>query len=208
MLCTTELLRNRYIVLELCAGTLEDVCDKEYNGPALPPDEIVLHQIACGVAHIHSKELVHRDIKPANILISLTDPVVIKIADFDHTKPTTINGSCSHSTAGTPRWYPAECFTNAPQNLRKIKNGKRRDSIKRDIFSTGLVFFYYLTRGQHLFGNMEKRWQIEDNIEKNNPVNLYSEYILRFIQISQLFFWGGKLPIIQSCTVICRTNCN
>ena len=190
MLCTTELLRNRYIVLELCAGTLEDVCDKEYNGPALPPDEIVLHQIACGVAHIHSKELVHRDIKPANILISLTDPVVIKIADFDHTKPTTKNGSFTYSAGtGTMCWVPAECFTNARPSLWKYGNdGKRRDSIKRDIFSTGLVFFYYLTRGQHLFGNMEKRWQIEDNIEKNNPVNLYSEYILRFIQISQLFF--------------------
>ena len=167
-------MRNRYIVLELCAGTLQDVCNKEYKGPplpALPPDATVLHQIACGVNYIHSKELVHRDIKPANILISLTDPVVIKIADFDHTKPTTINGSCSHSTAGTPRWYPAECFTNAPQNLRKIKNGKRRDSIKRDIFSTGLVFFYYLTRGHHLFG---EHWKIDRNIEENNPVNLKS----------------------------------
>ena len=158
--------------MELCAGTLQDVCNKKYNGPPLPPDEIVLYQIACGVNYIHSKELVHRDIKPANILISLTDPVVIKIADFDHTKPTNENGSCSHSsTAGTPRWYPAECFTNAPQNLRKIKNGKRRDSIKRDIFSTGLVFFYYLTRGHHLFG---EHWKIDRNIEENNPVNLKS----------------------------------
>ena len=172
MLCTTELLRNRYIVLELCAGTLEDVCDKEYNGPALPPDEIVLHQIACGVAHIHSKELVHRDIKPANILISLTDPVVIKIADFDHTKPTTINGSFTYSAGtGTMCWVPAECFTKAAQNQLKNENGKIRDSIKRDIFSTGLVFFYYLTRGHHLFG---EHWKIDRNIEENNPVNLKS----------------------------------
>ena len=161
--------------MELCAGTLQDVCNKEYKGPplpALPPDATVLHQIACGLSYIHSEHLAHRDIKPANILISLTDPVVIKIADFDHTKPTTINGSFTYSAGtGTMCWVPAECFTKAAQNQLKNENGKIRDSIKRDIFSTGLVFFYYLTRGHHLFG---EHWKIDRNIEENNPVNLKS----------------------------------
>ena len=164
--------------MELCAGTLQDVCNKEYKGPplpALPPDATVLHQIACGLSYIHSEHLAHRDIKPTNILISLTDPVVIKIADFGHTKPTNENGSFTYSAGtGTVCWVPAECFTNAAQNLRKYGNGKRRDSIKRDISSTGMVFFYYLTRGQHLFGNMEIHWEIDRNIEKNNQVNLKS----------------------------------
>ena len=160
--------------MELCAGTLEDVCKNKYKGPPLPPDEVVLYQIACGVAYIHLMNLVHRDIKPPNILVSLTDPVVIKIADFGQTKLTTINGSFTFSAGtGTIDWVPAECFTNAPQNLRRsVDAGKRRDSIKRDIFSTGLVFFYYLKRGHHLFG---KGWDIDQNIKKNNPVNLKSE---------------------------------
>ena len=161
--------------MELCAGTLEYVCNNKYNGPALPPDENVLYQITCGLSYIHSKKLVHRDIKPTNILVSLTDPVVIKIADFGHTKPTNENGSFTYSAGtGTMCWVPAECFGNAPQNLRKYGNsGKRRDSIMRDIFSTGLVFFYFLTRRQHLFG--EEFREIDRNIEENKPVNLKSE---------------------------------
>ena len=170
------MLRNRYIVLELCAGTLQDVCNKEYKGPplpALPPDATVLHQIACGLSYIHSEHLAHRDIKPTNILISLTDPVRMKIADFGHTKPTNLDGWFSYSAGtGSICWVPAECFTNALQNVPKDENGKRRDSIKRDIFSTGLVFFYYLTRGHHLFG--EIHWEIDRNIEENNQVNLKS----------------------------------
>ena len=159
-------------MLELCAGTLEQFINGKYKGP-MPPDENVVYQIACGVAYIHWKELVHRDIKPTNILVSLTDPVVIKIADFGHTKPTTINGSFTFSSGtGTMCWVPAECFTNARPSLWKYGNdGKRRDSIKRDIFSTGLVFFYYITSGKHLFG--EKR-EIDGNIEKNKPINLKS----------------------------------
>ena len=88
--------------MELCAGTLEYVCNNKYNEPALPLDDIVLYQITCGVAYIHSMQLAHRDIKPTNILISLTDPVVIKIADFGHTKPTNENGSFTYVTPVYP----------------------------------------------------------------------------------------------------------
>ena len=165
--------RHWYLVLELCAGTLQDVCLYKYKGPALPPDAIVLYQIACGLNYIHSMKLVHSDIKPTNILISV-DPVVIKIADSGHTKPTNKNRSFTYSAGtGTICWVPAECFTKAPQDLQKKENGKRRDSKKRDIFSTGLVFFYYLTKGKHLFGKEHR--EIEKNIEENNPVNLKRE---------------------------------
>ena len=48
--------------MELCAGTLEDVCNRsvEYEGPALPSNTTVLYEIACGLNYIHSMNLVHR----------------------------------------------------------------------------------------------------------------------------------------------------
>ena len=159
--------------MELCAGTLKDVCDKNYRGPvlpALPPDENVLYQIACGLNYIHSKKLVHRDIKPENILISLTDPVRMKIADFGLSKHTSDRGTFAVSgIRGTRDWIAPECFP--PQNSEE-EIGKR-GSVKSDIFSTGCVFFYFVTRGIHLFG--EGDLTIMANILKKDPVNLTSE---------------------------------
>lgn len=72
----------RYIALELCAGTLQQVIRNEYNGPSLPSDYKVLYEIASGLHYIHSQNLVHRNIKPENILVSLTAPVHIKLSEF------------------------------------------------------------------------------------------------------------------------------
>ena len=167
---TTDILHNSYIVLELCAGTLGDVCDNKYRGPELPSDETVLYQIACGLDFIHSKKLVHRDIKPENILISLTDPVMVKISDFGLSKPTNSRGTFTISgIRGTLNWIAPECFTS--QNL----TGKR-GSVKSDIFSTGCVFFYFVTRGTHPFG---ENLFIMTNIRLDNPVNLSSNLILK-----------------------------
>ena len=175
------MLRNRYIVLELCAGTLKDVCDKKYEGPALPPDATVLYDIGCGLTYIHSMNFVHRDIKPANILISSTNPVVIKISDFGLSKPTSDRGTHTNSSGfkGTYNWAAPECFP--PENSMENTNTEMiRGTNKSDIFSAGCVFFYYVTRGIHPFGDLEdnRRYDIEDivgNIKKINPVNLASE---------------------------------
>ncbi len=39
----------------------------------------IMHDIVCGLAHIHSKRICHRDIKPDNILVS---EHTAKLADF------------------------------------------------------------------------------------------------------------------------------
>ncbi|KZS21178.1 Uncharacterized protein APZ42_011945 [Daphnia magna] len=71
-----------YLVLELCAGTLTDYCGSKSKGPILPPDELVLYQIANGLNYIHSRDLVHHDVKPDNILISMSTPVKMKSSDY------------------------------------------------------------------------------------------------------------------------------
>ena len=164
---------NRYIVLELCAGTLEEFVNGKYKGP-MPPDENVLYQIACGVAYIHSKKLVHRDIKPENIWISLTDtdPVMMKVSDFGLSKSVNSRGSYSVSgIKGTHNWMAPELLELADSEEEITKRG----SVQSDIFSTGCVFFYFATRGIHLFG---KGMRIAANILENKPVNLKGDEIL------------------------------
>ena len=179
------MLRNRYIVLELCAGTLKDVIDEKYKGPALPPDATVLYDIACGLTYIHSElhpHLAHRDIKPANILISSTNPVVIKISDFGLSKPTSDRGTHTYSSGfrGTYNWAAPECLP--PENSMENTNTEMiHGTNKSDIFSAGCVFFYYVTRGIHPFGD---RKDIEGNIEKINPVNLASECRTNTLRVS------------------------
>ena len=158
-----RILCHRYIVLELCAGTLSDVCNGTYKGPDLPPDITVLIEIATGLQYIHSKKLVHRDIKPDNILISFDGR--IKLSDFGLCKETSINHTYSISgpMKGTKFWMAQELLNVAANNLTPV-----RGSIKSDIFSAGCVFFYFLKRGVHPFG--EEIFVVE-NIINDKPVN-------------------------------------
>jgi serine/threonine protein kinase len=163
-------------VLELCAGTLKDYCEKKYNGPELPLDGLVLYQIANGLHYIHSRNLVHRDVKPDNILISMTTPVQMKLSDFGFVKKTSPRGTFEQSgLKGTEKWMAPEIL-ELMENMEESSRDSSSDSeelphgkIQRDTFAAGCVFFYFLTRGKHPFGNS---YQIPVNILDNNPIEL------------------------------------
>jgi serine/threonine-protein kinase/endoribonuclease IRE1 len=153
-------------VLELCAGTLTDYCEKKYKGPELPPDREVLYQIANGLRYIHSRNLVHRDVKPDNILISMTTPVQMKLSDFGYVKKISPQGTYTQSgLKGTLIWMAPEILELADESSSELPHG----SIQSDTFAAGCVFFYFLTRGKHPFGNSFK---IPGNIVDNNPIEL------------------------------------
>jgi len=88
----------RYIVTELCEGTLEEYINGKYNGPRFENERKILWQMTQGLAHLHSKGIVHRDIKPTNILIyvppssengaAINVEPLIKLADFGISKTT------------------------------------------------------------------------------------------------------------------------
>ena len=159
---------TRYIVLELCEGTLADVINKTYKGPELPSDIIVLNEIATGLDFIHSKKLVHRDIKHDNILISSNGR--IKLSDFGLCKETSTNHTFSVSgpLKGTRFWMAQELLNVPSNNSTPI-----RGSIKSDIFSAGCVFFYFVTRGIHPFGDEDS---VQGNIRAGNIVNFDRNY--------------------------------
>jgi len=70
----------RFMVVEYCAGTLDDLVHGRCEGPA---DS--LQQISSGLAFLHSLNIVHGNLKPSNILASFltgNNPPKMKLADF------------------------------------------------------------------------------------------------------------------------------
>ncbi|KAI9550630.1 hypothetical protein GHT06_000621 [Daphnia sinensis] len=167
-----------YYALELCVASLDQLFlesdnPKKYNGP-MPRQIKVFSQLAKGLEHIHSKNIIHRDIKPHNIFImqrpGKNEEIIIKWSDFGLAKSVNEKGLHSWSgVRGTRTWY-------APEVLEKLINGEKAENeefwgtVKSDVFVLGLVFGYLFLKGEHLYGSSEK--EIHDNIIGENPVNM------------------------------------
>jgi len=135
---------------------LEDDHPKKYRGPPLPSSDIVLTSLIQGLNYIHSKGLIHIRIKPQNVLISLTQPVVMKWADFGLFDVTIgmINSS------NTKKWFAPEIIKEIDKkrsnNSRKLSYFTRSmNKAAADVWSTGAVFYYYLTEGKHPSEDLE-----------------------------------------------------
>ncbi|KAJ1484730.1 kinase-like domain-containing protein [Baffinella frigidus] len=126
--------------------------------PALPEPRIAFAQLLDGLDFLHSLGIVHRDLKPHNILVDATG--VVKIADMGLAKRLDPEGQASGnhsfhtSAAGTLGW-------RAPEQVRGERCGKAVD-----LFSSGCIFFYLLTKGKHPFGAHAIR---EANVVSGTP---------------------------------------
>ncbi len=174
-------------MLELCAGTLTQCIAKAYKEPELPPDGIVLYQIANGLHYIHSRNLVHRDVKPDNILISLTTPVQMKLSDFGFVKKTSSRGTFTQQSGlkGTLNWMAPEILKLLNDSRDSTSEELPHGTIQSDTFAAGCVFFYFLTRGKHPFGNS---FEILNNISKNNPTELIEQKNSKYFIVSVSVF--------------------
>ena len=103
----------------------------------LPVEEVVaiLRQIAAGLDHAHSKDVIHRDIKPANLMIEPRGNV--SILDFGVAKGLSKDGStltASGHIVGSPEYMSPEQADN------------RKDIDHRtDIYSWGVLGYEMLT---------------------------------------------------------------
>ena len=197
----------RYIVLELCAASLEKCClddshPKKYRGP-MPSDVEVMLQIAKGLKYIHSRELVHRDIKPENILISLSQPIMMKLSDFGLCEEVKKTGIYSSSGVnGTIYWMAPELMLDLSKLTFTTTSdtGLTKYSYSSDIFSTGCVFFFFLTRGIHPFGNPH---YVTANIFEDNPEEFLRSLILEFFScffFKLIWTWSVGSPLDPAAT--------
>ncbi len=42
----------------------------------------VFRQVVTGVLHLHSLHIAHRDLKTDNVLVTVSDPIHVKVADY------------------------------------------------------------------------------------------------------------------------------
>lgn len=142
---------NRFIVTELCIGTLEDYISNKCECPKTLSEWEILHQVTQGLAHLHDLDIVHRDIKPTNILIFVSsaeiDKPKMKLADFGLSKVLKFgkedftNTNMEHPN-GTKGWLAPEVYELDRYNF------------KVDIWALGCIFGYTLSIGnKHPFGD-------------------------------------------------------
>ena len=110
-----------FIQTEFCPSSLPDLI-ADTGGPlAESVVATVLRDVASGLKHLHSMQLVHLDIKPANILISTNGS--FKIGDLGLVSRA---GEPAEVTSGDARYLPREILLNNFKHLPKA-----------DIFSMG-----------------------------------------------------------------------
>jgi serine/threonine-protein kinase/endoribonuclease IRE1 len=135
---------NSYIGMEFCRATLDQLIKGQYEGPSVGTDKDVLKQIARAVDYLTGRGLVNRKINPHNILISHPDgmdPPRIKLVDFSVSRKSESGELENSGSIVQNEW-------TAPELLRN----ERTYTAAVDVFSTGCVLSYFLSRGRHPFG--------------------------------------------------------
>lgn len=163
----------RYFGMEICVASLDQIFlpeddPKKYTGP-VPSDEQFGFQLISGLEYIHGQNLVHGSIKPTNILISSSQDPQIKLSDFGLTTSCLNDG---HSTKRVICGFLSSQYWLAPE-LLECQSGDRHFTKESDIFAAGSVFFYFLSKGCHLFGDATH--EILKNTCEGNQFNLFGK---------------------------------
>ncbi|KAK4004445.1 hypothetical protein OUZ56_006179 [Daphnia magna] len=101
----------------------------------------------------------------------MTTPVQMKVSDLSFVKKTRDDIFSQSKIRGTLLWM-------APERLKVLTDNENKSAelpdgtIKSDTFSSGCVFFYFLTRGKHPFG--ENQVSVPFNILENKQEELVS----------------------------------
>jgi serine/threonine protein kinase len=162
--------------MELCVASLDQLFlpeddPKKYKGP-IPSEEQFCFQLISGLEYIHGKNLVHGSMKPTNVLISSRQDLLIKLSDFGLTTSSLNEG---HSTKRLIRGFLSSRYWLAPELLENDSTDGQSTK-ESDIFAAGSVFFYFLSKGCHLFEDATH--EILKNTCEGNQFNLFSKFKL------------------------------
>jgi serine/threonine-protein kinase len=102
-----------FFVMKCLMGRPLDAVLKETGPMPVPTVQVVLHQVAAGLAHAHRRGVVHRDVKPGNIM--LDDDGAVVVTDFGIAKAAESEGlTVTGSTIGTPAYMSPEQCSGQP----------------------------------------------------------------------------------------------
>jgi serine/threonine protein kinase len=163
--------------MELCVASLDQLFlpeddPKKYKG-SIPSYEQFCFQLISALEYIHGNDLVHGSIKPTNILIWTNEDPQIKLSDFGLTTSRVNDG---HTTKRVISGFLSSRYWLAPELLLTAESSDRQFTKESDIFAAGSVFFYFLSRGCHLFGNATH--EIIKNTSKGIHANIFCKLIL------------------------------
>lgn len=162
--------------MELCVASLDQIFLPEghpykYHGP-MPTEEHFCYQVASGLGYLQKNRLVHGSIKPSNILISSDKIPQIKLSDFGLKRDVQFNQSSVGNWLQDSRcWLAPEILQTGDFDADEWP--KSSIESKYDVFATGNVFFYFSSRGFHLFG--ENVDEIISNTTRGHQINLFCE---------------------------------
>ena len=132
------------LILELCVGTLAHFICGEY-ADYMPPQQQCLLQMAAGVQHMHSNNIVHGNVNPENVLICAIDGWVrLKMADFSA-------DSISNKTIRSLQYLAPEMLILVDKDQVQTEWQVPQMTNASDVFALGCVFFKFLTK-THPFG--------------------------------------------------------
>ena len=152
-----------YVILDLCEETLADLVKRNNKNYLETWGPVIIKEILTGLLALHSGEskVLHRDLKPENILVDIHGHM--RLADFGISKILGNNQTTIETgSKGSPGWMAAESLPKEGEKEGKFKR-------KSDIQVVGMISFYVLTKGEHLFGGTYHR---TSNIIAGKPVHL------------------------------------
>ena len=119
---------NTYIITELApSGSLYNYLHVKGEKPSPDQGFAWALQVASGMQHLHSNNVVHRDLKSGNILLSFG--MLAKVCDFGTAR--TLAKTAVTSQKGTYRWMAPEIVEGVEANINKMC----------DVFSFGMVVY-------------------------------------------------------------------
>ncbi|XP_045031562.1 uncharacterized protein LOC116918324 [Daphnia magna] len=162
---------KKYIVMELCEGSLKDYVEGKLERIPIDSldDKILISQVALGVAYIHSKDIIHKDLKLANILLwcqsSNSRLVLAKIADFGFAKKLKLGQSEFSDTT-----HPGTENYRAPEVLN-AQGSAYPASFASDVYAFGIIILRIAKKGAHAYSS-EDMWRKLSMVHGLVPQNI------------------------------------
>ena len=148
---------------------------------------VLLKQIAQGIHHLHTNDIIHCNVRPSNVFLfnNSQNILIAKLGRLTYCKKVDKTGSCT-VTEEFLKSLPDQAYL-APEALYK----KRKMRKVSDVYSLGILMYYTLSERKHPFQDTSKKTHSLKNC-KGNPKKAAKFTDLRNKQNSAIGFEQEK----------------